>query len=407
MKRLIFPVLALALFLAGCSSVKEVEGPEITRKGTVEVLDVPFAGLLPYDPATDTKVYVYLPPGYDPNRTDPYPVLLLLHGFGANGASWLEVFTIDQMMDYLINAGEVEPFVIVMPTGRNALGGGWYTDGAFGQYETYVTQVVRDTVLALYNVSDTNWVIAGQSMGGYGTARLFSRHHDMFRGAAMMEGMLSLEAVVETDLDGNGRPDILDRIFMENNGPLPTDVPLAALLGPDRVVTTFMTAMAAQWSFAGVKSPDALDPSQGEFCLQPQGSYCLVVRLPFLNDTSLYDTSQILIPSVWQQWLTQDAKTMLVDSVQAGVIAGKPILILAAAQDDYLLQFHARKLHNELQQAGYPDSLLHFAEYEGYGVYPPNLVPPGHTQYIYMDLRQVLVFADRVFRDLPFSLDLP
>lgn len=400
-------LLGTGVWVSACSNVKEVEGPEILRQGTVEVFDIPYSGLIPYDPATDFNVYVYLPPGYDPQRQDPYPVLYLLHGFGANAASWIDVFTIDQIADYLINAGKIGEMVIVMPTGRNLLGGGWYTDGAFGPYETYISQVVVDTIKARYNVSDTNWVIAGQSMGGYGTARLFARHHDQFRGAAIMEGMLSLESVVETDLDGNGRPDILDRIFEENGGPVPVDTPLSAILGPDRVVTTFMAAMAAQWAFAGIKSPDSIDANRGEFCLQRQGAYCLVVLLPFRNDTSLYDTSQLILDSVFSQWMTQDAKTMLVDSVQAGVIQDKPLLVLAASQDDYLLQYHARKLRDALLNAGFPDSLLFFAEFSGYGVFPPNRVPPGHTQYIYMDLKQVLLFADHIFRGLPFSLDIP
>ncbi len=410
MKRTGMTGFLVLILLAGCSSVKEVEGPEIRQRGIVEIVTVQSNQIAPYDPSVDYNVYVYLPPGYDADRTEPYPVLYLLHGFGAWGGVWLDVFTLDQIMDYLINAGKVEPFVVVMPTGRNLLGGGWYTDGAFGSYETYIIQDVVDSIKARYNVSDTNWVIAGQSMGGYGTARLFARHHDMFRGAAMMEGMLSLESVIQTDLDGNGRPDILDRIFAENNGPIPTDQPLQNILGRDRVVTTFMTAMAAQWSFKGIKDTSQIRADSSEFCLSyvaSGSSFCLVVQLPFKNDTTIHDMDQILLPDVWARWLANDARTMLVDSVQTGAITGKPILILAAAQDDYLLQFHARDLRDGLLNAGYPDSLVHFAEYEGYAVYPPNRVPPGHTQYIYLDLKQVLIFADRVFRDQPFTLDLP
>jgi len=411
MKRLgMAGTIALGVLVLACSSVKEVEGPEITRRGTVEVLEVRNNQLLPLDATVDYNVYVYLPPGYSPDREEAYPVLLLLHGFGAWGGVWLDVFTVDQVMDYLINAGKIQPFVIVMPTGRNLLGGGWYTDGNMGPYETYIIRDVVDTIKARYHVSDTNWVIAGQSMGGYGAVRLFARHHQMFRGAAAMEGMLSLEAVLRTDLDRNGRPDILDRIFAENRGPLPTNRPLSQILGPERVVTTFMTAMAAQWSFKGIKDTSQIRADSSEFCLGylAEGSpFCLVVQLPFRNDTTLRNLQELILPEVWNRWMQQDAKTMLVDSVRAGVMANKPILILAAAQDDYLLQFHARDLRKGLRDARYPDSLVYFVEYEGYGVYPPNLVPPGHTQYIFLDLKQVFIFADRVFRNQPFTFDLP
>ncbi len=408
--RWFYALIAGGLTLTACSSVKEVEGPEILRRGTVEVIQIrddARAPLAPYDPAEDYNVYVYLPPDYNPDRAEPYPVLYLLHGFGATGAVWKDVFTVDQIADYLINAGEIEDMLIVMPTGRNALGGGWYTDGAFGSYETYIAEVVIDTIKARYHVSDTNWVIAGQSMGGYGTARIFARYADKFRGAAIMEGMLSIESVIETDLDGNGRPDIIDQVFAENNGPIPTDRPLSEILGRERVITTFMTAMAAQWSFGGLQPSTDVDPQNGEFCLQEQGAFCLVVLLPFRNDTSLYDTAQLILDNVLSQWLANDAKTLLVDSVQSGAVQDKPLLILAAAQDDYLLQFHARKLRDALQAVGFPDSLLFFAEYEGYATFPPNQVPPGHTQYVYLDLKQVLIFADRVFRDQPFTLEIP
>lgn len=63
------------------------------------------------------ELYIYTPPGYDPNQP-PLPVLYLLHGGGETAASWADIGRVDVIADNLIAAGRMQPVVIVMPLGH-------------------------------------------------------------------------------------------------------------------------------------------------------------------------------------------------------------------------------------------------------------------------------------------------
>jgi enterochelin esterase-like enzyme len=59
-------------------------------------------------------VRVYTPPCYDPAADRRYPVLYLLHGQSFNDDQW-ERLGVPETADRLIAAGEVAPFMVVMP----------------------------------------------------------------------------------------------------------------------------------------------------------------------------------------------------------------------------------------------------------------------------------------------------
>lgn len=61
---------------------------------------------------------VYLPPCYDQESERRYPVLYLLHGQNYNDDQW-ERLGVGEQADRLIAAGEIPPFLIVMPRDRN------------------------------------------------------------------------------------------------------------------------------------------------------------------------------------------------------------------------------------------------------------------------------------------------
>lgn len=105
--------------------------------------------------------YVYLPPNYDPNRAEPYPVLYLLHGAGGNALSWTVNGQANITLDNLINEGKAKPMIMV-----NTLG-----YGGNEKYTAALLQEVIPQVEKTYHASkDRNQrAIAGLSMGG-GTA---------------------------------------------------------------------------------------------------------------------------------------------------------------------------------------------------------------------------------------------
>jgi enterochelin esterase-like enzyme len=111
-------------------------------------------------------VKVYLPPGYDKDRAQKYPVLYLHHGIGGNESAWTSSEgNADNVMDNLYAEKKAKPFIIVMPSG-GAFGG-----DDFARFEKYGPVLVNDLipwVEKTYNASSeqSQRAIAGLSMGG-------------------------------------------------------------------------------------------------------------------------------------------------------------------------------------------------------------------------------------------------
>ncbi|MBI3967253.1 MAG: hypothetical protein HY329_16585, partial [Chloroflexi bacterium] len=61
---------------------------------------------------------VYLPPGYD-ESTARYPVLYMLHGYGAGPPEWVS-YGIFVTADRLIATKEIQPLIIVLLDGRES-----------------------------------------------------------------------------------------------------------------------------------------------------------------------------------------------------------------------------------------------------------------------------------------------
>lgn len=64
------------------------------------------------------RLYVYLPPGYQTNRSHKYPVLYLLHGAGGDEDAWVTMGRANIILDNLLAAGKAVPMVVVMPNGN-------------------------------------------------------------------------------------------------------------------------------------------------------------------------------------------------------------------------------------------------------------------------------------------------
>lgn len=61
---------------------------------------------------------VYLPPCYDQQAQRRYPVLYMIHGMNYNNDQW-DRLGADEAADALVQAGEINPFIIVMPRDRS------------------------------------------------------------------------------------------------------------------------------------------------------------------------------------------------------------------------------------------------------------------------------------------------
>ena len=88
-------------------------------------------------------IFVYTPPGYDASLKTRYPVLYLQHGGGEDERVWTEMGHTNLILDNLLAAGKIKPFIVVMETsavpgaGRGVPGAGrgpgGPPGGAYGQ----------------------------------------------------------------------------------------------------------------------------------------------------------------------------------------------------------------------------------------------------------------------------------
>jgi LPXTG-motif cell wall-anchored protein len=173
----------------------------ITCEGTAScVLDVdvpvPDGVFVPGDDERPgNRVRVVLPPGYAADDRTEHPLLLLLHGAGDGSETWTENTDVEELVTELCAADPKRCPVVVMPDGGGKHSEtGWYTDWYDGsrQWETFHTAVVLPWVrdhLAVGGCRDST-MVAGLSMGGFGSFSYAGRHPDLFVAAASFSGFL-------------------------------------------------------------------------------------------------------------------------------------------------------------------------------------------------------------------------
>ncbi len=142
------------------------------------------AGNLVGDPA-ERGYLVYLPPGYaDGNRR--YPVVYILHGFGADEHDFESLY---EAYEGMLPKGTAQDMILVFPNANNKFGGSWYRSSpTIGDYETYLTRELVAHIDATYRTipQRDSRGITGCSMGGYGTMHLALTFPDVYGVAAPM-----------------------------------------------------------------------------------------------------------------------------------------------------------------------------------------------------------------------------
>ena len=100
---------------------------------------------------------VYLPPGYDPTRAQPYKTIYMQHGSGQDQSDWMNIGSVPVIMDNLLQDGLTEPAVVVT-TNSNYMGGAPYNN---------LTNIIVPFVESHYNVSTNRMdrAFAGLSAG--------------------------------------------------------------------------------------------------------------------------------------------------------------------------------------------------------------------------------------------------
>jgi enterochelin esterase-like enzyme len=196
--------LALATLLLAVGAA--AQPPAASRKGTVEKVTVPgasLAGNLEKDSA-DRDVFIYLPPGYASNRSQRYPVVYLLHGYGLTAERWMAFSNVADGADAAIAAGTMKEMILVNPDANTVHGGSMYSASpTIGDWETFIAEDLVAFVDERYRTlaDRASRGLAGHSMGGYGTLRIGMKRPDVF---AAMYPMSSCCLIDNNILGGAG-----------------------------------------------------------------------------------------------------------------------------------------------------------------------------------------------------------
>jgi len=203
-------MLAFLVLLTSARAAQQVAAP---RAGTLVEATVTSAALkrnLLGDPG-ESGVAIYLPPNYATSPERRYPTLYLLHGyvtgvevFGARaGTPGFQGMQLVATMDGLIGRGAAREMIVVVPNGRNAYFGSFYTNSSVtGGWEDFIAQELVSWIDAKYRTipRPESRGIAGHSMGGYGAIMLAMKHPDVFSTLyALSPCCLGLEADIGRD----------------------------------------------------------------------------------------------------------------------------------------------------------------------------------------------------------------
>jgi enterochelin esterase-like enzyme len=130
------------------------------------------------------QIFVYLPPGYEKNPRQSYPVLYLLHGSGDTAESWTQVGATNLILDNLIAEKKARPMIVVMPLGHAVPFGSPREIAAKNTplMEEYLLKEILPWAEAKYRIAPgrQHRALAGLSMGGGQTLNIGLAHLDLF-----------------------------------------------------------------------------------------------------------------------------------------------------------------------------------------------------------------------------------
>ncbi|MGE3911134.1 MAG: alpha/beta hydrolase [Chloroflexota bacterium] len=145
-----------------------------------------------YSPTLDihTSYRVMLPPGYDAS-TERYPTLYMLHGVAGDSSEWQSIGILEAA-DAMIQRGEIEPMIIVLPNGGAHY---WVNQASGARWADYVVDDVVRQIDSEYRTvaSPTARAIGGLSMGGEGALRIALTNPQVFSIAAAHSPSLRTE----------------------------------------------------------------------------------------------------------------------------------------------------------------------------------------------------------------------
>ncbi|MEK4517222.1 alpha/beta hydrolase-fold protein [Paenibacillus sp. FSL H8-0122] len=182
-------LIILYIVLGGCSRNSGEDSQGAADKVETAPLQSPgVQNLVFHSEALDRemRLSVYLPAGY--NASQRYPVLYFIHGYGSRETDIFDGLNLQQNAERLIEAGQIEPLIIVAPQMDNNYGLNAVVNpgdpAALGgeRYEDYLVKDVIEYTDSHFNTlaeRDSRY-IGGISMGGFISLHSAFLHSDVY-----------------------------------------------------------------------------------------------------------------------------------------------------------------------------------------------------------------------------------
>ena len=145
----------------------------------------------------------------------PLPLMILLHGADGSAWSWPLRGGAHLTAGRLVEAEEIGPVALAMPSDGLWGGGSGYVAHSEADYERWIVEEVPAAAALADDrvVASSPLTIAGLSMGGFGALRLGAKYPDRFRGISAHSSVTTLGRLAEATgdrldaLPGFGKPD--------------------------------------------------------------------------------------------------------------------------------------------------------------------------------------------------------
>jgi enterochelin esterase family protein len=203
------------------------------------------------------RVTIYTPPGYAESAGRRYPVLYLFHGANADETAWTRLGHVNLILDNLLAAGKIKPFIAVMPFGYPAPPGS-EEPGGFGSIsELFGKDLIGDVIPLVeshYRVyaDREHRAIAGLSMGGFESLTIGLNHLDLFSYVGGFSAAVrppdfakSFSTFTADPQAANGKLHLLWIGCGTDDGLFPAAQSFSAFLDEDKIKHTFYTMPGA------------------------------------------------------------------------------------------------------------------------------------------------------------------
>ncbi len=280
------------------------------------------------DPAR-RPLYVYRPPGVEPDHPKPLPSVYVIQGYTGQLDMWLarQAFepTMIERLDAMFAAGECPDAIVVFVDAWTSYGGSQFVNStSTGRYQDYLCDEVVPFIDGRYPTaaSRDHRGLTGKSSGGYGAMVVPMLRPDVFGALASHAGDALFEACYLPEF-----PKVARRLREDFEGSWEK-----FFAQPPKWESI---ELLESYGYAACYSPDPTAPGRA--------------LLP-------YDPSGRLLDDVWAQWLEHDPVRMAPAHADA-LRSMRRIYLDAGRRDEYYLDLGAQAFATELDKLGVEHTL--------------------------------------------------